>query len=210
LLLILHKNLRKNLKKTEKKDNIEDTSVKQETKARDIKSNNLANLFGNDNEDILFPSEKSTTSNKNESEKILATTPKTDALFSLAPTQTTKKSDPLSLFSGESDSLFGDVPPPKKLPPKEQKKNNVVADPVGLFGESSDSVFATPKKPEQKKIVEEPKKEEPKKEEPKKQEEKSNMLFSEDETLFNTTKKDTKAESKKTETPKKRIYFIVW
>jgi len=64
LLLILHKNLRKNLKKLRKKDNIEDTSVKQETKARDIKSNNLANLFGNDNEDILFPSEKSTTTNK--------------------------------------------------------------------------------------------------------------------------------------------------
>jgi len=87
----LTQEFKKKSEKTEKKDNIEDTSVKQETKARDIKSNNLANLFGNDNEDILFPSEKSTTSNKNESEKILATTPKTDALFSLAPTQTTKK-----------------------------------------------------------------------------------------------------------------------
>jgi len=143
-------------KKSDKVDHTNDTPAKQESKVKEsTKSNNLANLFSNDDEDILFPSEKGTS--KKEPEKIIATqTPKNDAIFSLAPTPT-KKSDPLALFSGEADTLFGDVPPPKKLPPKEQKKNTVVADPTGLFGESSDSVFGTPKKPEPKKI-EEPKK----------------------------------------------------
>jgi len=94
LLLILHKNLRK---KSDKVDHTNDTPAKQESKVKEsTKSNNLANLFSNDDEDILFPSEKGTS--KKEPEKIIATqTPKNDAIFSLAPTPTKKKRSSCSI-----------------------------------------------------------------------------------------------------------------
>jgi len=61
----------------------------EQPKAKDSKPNNLANIFSTDDEDSLFPSEKSTT--KKESEKTLAAPPKTDTLFSLTPAPSTKK-----------------------------------------------------------------------------------------------------------------------
>jgi len=122
----LSQEFKKKSEKAEGKADIkveQDASLKQEPKTKDTKANNLANLFSNDEEDTLFPSEKVST--KIEPQKNITTpTPKTDSIFSLAPTTTTtKKSDPLSLFGGESDSLFGDVPPPKKnCLPKSQRR----------------------------------------------------------------------------------------